>query len=63
MSRKYVPGCTREETVDERRLQGCILELLQKGWLVEGDASREGLAHHTLTFGDEFGSEPGRGVG
>lgn len=59
---RHVPCCAREQTEDEGRLKRTILELLQKRRLVEGDASREGLAHHALTFGDEFGSEPGESL-
>lgn len=59
-SQEDLPGSAGKKTVDKRRLERGILELLNKGRLVECDTSRERLGYDALTLGNELWSQSRR---
>lgn len=61
MEQRHIPGGTGQQAIDQGGLEGPILELLDKGRLVEGDAGGEGLGDDTLALGDELRGKPRRG--
>jgi hypothetical protein len=56
-----IPGSSGQETVDQRRLKRPGLEVLDKGWLVESNASGERLGDDSLAFRDELRGESEKG--
>jgi len=55
-----LPGCSCQQGIDHSRVQCGVLQLLEERWLMEGDASREGLGDDSLAFLHELGSQPVR---